>query len=152
MSIKNYLDICSTYLAFARFFHPISIIPHTLIWVASDIWSMTVIARAKSEGQVQQVTEWYILTRVARVKMYFKKDHWQLLKGQAQRGLRSPVMLYWGILLHLYLSSKYYLQNCILYGCIILVTFLWSEWLWFISSASVRHTPRSQVIKQKLAI
>ena len=58
---------------------------------------MTVIARAKSEGQVQQVTEGYILTRVvrvARVEMY-KKALWPLLEGRAQRGPRVMAKYSW---------------------------------------------------------
>ena len=45
-------------------------------------------ARAESDGQVQLVTEGYILTRVARVEMY-KKALWPLLEGRAQRGPRA---------------------------------------------------------------
>ena len=38
------------------------------------------VARAESDGQVQLVTEEYILTSVARVKMY-EKALWPLLEG-----------------------------------------------------------------------
>ena len=53
-------------------------------------------ARAESDGQVQLVTEGYILTRVARVKMY-KKALWSLFEGPAQRGLRVMAKYSWSV-------------------------------------------------------